>query len=102
MEPMKIVAILIKEAAKDIIAVSFHAYLHWNEKLAFFLSHALCYLMHVSIAFFSIERTIVFILFRRFRRIVEHYFIVFIILYNSLNNVFTFALFTLSVNVSPF
>lgn len=107
MVPMNTKVLLIKEAAKDIISVSYHSYLHWNKKLAkVLLSHAFCYLVHVSIAFYSIDyaacQTIVFLFFGLLRRNVEHYLIVFIILYYGLNHIFTFALFALSMNVSPF
>ena len=107
MVPMNTIVKLIKEAAKDIISVSYHSYLHWNKELAkSLLSHGLSYLVHVSIAFYSIDyaasHTRVFLFFRRLRRIEKHYLIVFIVLYYGLNHIFTFALFALSMNESPF
>ena len=102
MEPMNTESCLVKEAAKDYIALSYHAYLHWNKSLALTLTHALCYLKHVFIAFHFIDYTIVFFFFSWFSKSVEHYLIVFIILNNGLNKIFTFALCALSMNVSPF
>ena len=97
MVPMNTIVKLIEEAAKDIISVSYHSYLHWNKELAKSrLSHGLSYLVHVSITFYSIDYTAshtrVFLFFGRLRRIVEHYLIVFIVLNYGLNHIFTFAL----------